>query len=143
MRKPGLLPGDIVEVHAGRKRKGYVRVVRRDKFGLLLQLIGDKLVPPSPLMPAAYVNEHSIPKDWKVVDNRPIEPANLNLPTFFFGSSGTVWTVEALGGRRFIPATAVSFEELKRQGYVHQVLWLAKNIAEYFDGKPLEWPRPI
>jgi hypothetical protein len=143
MKKTRFSPGEIVEVRSAQKIKGYVRVIQKDKFGLLLQLIGKKLTAPSTAMPVAYVNDHSIPKTWIVAGSEPIKPANLKIPSFFFGSSATIWTIETPEGRRFVPATEISFGELKRKGYVHQVLWLAKNIEAYFDGEPLDWPRPI
>ena len=143
MRRPRLMPGDIVEVSISAGKKGYVRVLRRDKFGLLLQLLGRKPVSTSRSMVLAYVNEHSIRKDWSVVQKEPIGSEGLNIPPFFFGSSVSGWTIDTEEGRTIIPAEKISFEELKRKGYVHKVLWLAKDIAEYFDGKPLVWPTSL
>jgi hypothetical protein len=90
MRKRRFSPGDIVEVRGAETRKGYVRVVQKDKFGLLLQLIRKKLTGPSTSMPVAYMNEHSVPETCTVAGGEPIKPANLSVPSFFFGSSATI-----------------------------------------------------
>ena len=60
------------------------------------------------------------------------------VPPIFHGSA-LVWTVEAEGGVVHIPGREASPATRRDRGYIHKVLWLAKDIEEWFDGRSLEW----
>ncbi|MBP7866936.1 MAG: hypothetical protein KA419_13415 [Acidobacteria bacterium] len=141
MAKCKSLPGDLLEIELDAGNTGFVKVIRSDGFGLLIQLANpatgefdleykDSVV---------YVNLYSV-RNWKKVGFSPVDNVMDNLPTFFFGSSATVWTIQAKEGVSYIKGNDASMDELLKKGYVQKVLWHGNDIKEYFKGKPLIWP---
>jgi hypothetical protein len=132
-------PGSILKVPTSHGPK-YVQVVRQDDFGMLVAGLGTEPEGTDKPLFIAYVNPASIPKDWEVVTDVSTDAKKLSIPPLFFGSSSAHWTVQAAEGESYIDGSQATIKELTDRGYVHKVLWLAKDIADALDGKPLIWP---
>ncbi len=94
----------------------------------------------SPDKVIAYVNPHSV-KHWK--SNRSVPVKDVEIPTFFFGSSATRWTLVKNGSTTYIQGSEISYDELVKRGYQHEVLWLGQDIEAWLDNVPLVWPHRL
>lgn len=132
MKRRRFAKGDILEVVSPRGKKQNVIVLRNDEFGLLIRLSVD------PHGDIAYVNPKSV--NWPVVghsdDPKLIEAS----PTFFFGSPKSRWTIEYPNEDKYVEDPNATHDDFRKRGFILKVLWLAIDIADTLDGKPLVWP---
>ncbi len=89
----------------------------------------------------AYVNPYSV-RHWKIT-NEKFRAEEVQIPTFFFGSSATRWTLQKDGSTTYIQGSDMSFDELVQRGYEHKVLWLGMDLESWLDNVPLEWPHRL
>ena len=131
MSKSLFHPGDLLEVLSPQGKKAIVVVVRHDNYGLLIRL-GE-----SPDSEIVYVNPYSV--KWKKVGRTDNPKIVSTIPTFFFGSSASIWTIESEKRKSYIKGSDATLDELRSRGYVLKVLWHANKISKSIDGTPLVW----
>ena len=127
--------GDTLGFEAPSGMRGRAQVIRTDDFGTLVKIEDSAGRRHEAIV---YVNPASI-RHWTV------HPGSTNgmpapVPTFFFGNANTQWTIQSPDRVEVIRGGGVSAKELEERGYVHKVLWHARRIEEWLDGKPLVWP---
>ncbi len=134
--------GDLLAITTSSGKRALARVLRLDKFGLLVQLAAPGVsFEDSGKSAILYVNPAST-KQWTKVGVSDVSEVLNGLPTFFFGSSATGFTIEGPGGVSYLKGSeAVAADLQSREDYVLKVLWHAREIERWAeDGTPLVWP---
>ncbi|MEQ1749054.1 MAG: immunity 26/phosphotriesterase HocA family protein [Prosthecobacter sp.] len=151
LKRPKFKPGEILVIPLSEHSFGYAQVIRDDDFGCFIRVfdhLTKEICPIEELQGGlkvkdrAYVNNSSARGRWKHLGFAPLRAEDEKMPTLFYGSSCSCWTVQNENKpEQYIKGESTNRAALRSKGYTHKVLWLAKDFEDLLQhNTPLIWP---
>lgn len=151
LKRPKFKPGEILVIPLAEHLFGYAQVIRDDDFGCFIMVFEhlteeicgiEEFQCSLKVKDKAYVNNSSARSRWKHLGFAPLRAEDQKMPTLFFGSSSSCWTVQIENKpNQYAKGESTNSAALRSNGYTQKVLWLAKRFEDLLrHNSPLIWP---
>lgn len=143
--------GEILEIPLNGGLFGYAQVVRDDNFAafiVVFDILADKPLSCEhfdvlrlKIKTRGYVNNYSARQNWKHLCEVGLSAEASKIPTLFFGSTTSGWTVESPDGvQTFVSGSGAKRSDFLAKDYVQKIMWLAQDYENLLqDNQPLDW----